>query len=424
MKYLLIKNEGLIEVAALHLMGASSKRRDETKIGMFGTGNKYALSYLFRNDYRIRIFSGNEEIKIELKSQKFRDQSFDVIYINGQQTSLTTEMGPNWNLWKAIRELYCNAIDEGNSLLYVVDTIKSVSNETHVYIEITLELDEFLKNYDEYFSFKKEVLYSSSDGEILRRTGSGGNIYRKGIRCLEKDTNSIFDYNFFSLDVNEERLVIHYWSLYQKLWDTILGCNVPSLIKEFFKSLSEKMFEYNALYLVSFHTPSQEVIDYLDTQRIVPDKYAGWLEQEDLLKCLILPSDLFFHLEKYVNPSCIPSQFNTTKNGQLFKIIEPNSLHTTTVKKAMDFFKEAKIDIPYEILYAEFQDKNWFGLALNNKIHLSTLGLERGVQETVNTIMEEYVHLKYNVKDCTRQFQTASINEFINYLKKEHSYIL
>lgn len=37
MKYIRIKNKGLIEPQALHLLGASTKTNDATKIGQFGS---------------------------------------------------------------------------------------------------------------------------------------------------------------------------------------------------------------------------------------------------------------------------------------------------------------------------------------------------------------------------------------------------
>ena len=53
MNYLKIRSKGKIDIEALSLLGASSKRGDETKIGQFGSGNKFAIAYLLRNNYEI-----------------------------------------------------------------------------------------------------------------------------------------------------------------------------------------------------------------------------------------------------------------------------------------------------------------------------------------------------------------------------------
>ena len=49
------------------------------------------------------IMSGTEEIKISTERQYFRDQAFDILCFNGQQTSITTQMGKDWVLWQALR---------------------------------------------------------------------------------------------------------------------------------------------------------------------------------------------------------------------------------------------------------------------------------------------------------------------------------
>ena len=94
-----ISNSGLIEEEALTLLGASSKRNDSSKIGMFGSGNKYALAFFKRNNIDIRIFSGKNEIEIDLVEKNFKNKTFKVLSINGKETSITTEFGPKWKLW-------------------------------------------------------------------------------------------------------------------------------------------------------------------------------------------------------------------------------------------------------------------------------------------------------------------------------------
>ena len=50
--------------------------------------------------------------------------------------------------------------------------------------------------------------------------------------------------------------------------------------------------------------------------------------------------------------------------------------------------------------------------------------MDKGIHDVVNTIIEEYIHLKHDVRDQTREFQYAAINELINYMKMKNSYTL
>lgn len=43
------------------------------------------------------------------------DKSREIL-INGQGCSITTDIGPKWEAWMAIREIYSNAIDEGGEM--------------------------------------------------------------------------------------------------------------------------------------------------------------------------------------------------------------------------------------------------------------------------------------------------------------------
>lgn len=75
---------------------------------------------------------------------------------------------------------------------------------------------------------------------------------------------------------------------------------------------------------------------------------------------------------------------------------------------------------------ARFEKKDILGIAdfQNNKIILSEICMESGIQTIIETMIEEYIHLKYKVKDETRGFQDAAIKELIKILKIKNSYLV
>ena len=133
-------------------MGASSKRGDNTKIGQYGSGNKYSLAYLLRNNYEVTIMAGNFQVFLTTKRKKFRDKEFDIILVDGKETSITTEFGKDWGLGQAIRELYCNAIDEGGHTMEFVKEIVPESDKTSFYIKSREEITSYVSNFDDYFA--------------------------------------------------------------------------------------------------------------------------------------------------------------------------------------------------------------------------------------------------------------------------------
>ena len=243
MKYLKITNAGVIEVEALTLLGASTKRNDKTKIGQFGSGNKFAIPYFLRNQIPIKLYAGMDEITIETKTEKFRDMEFEVVMIDNQKTSFTTETGHKWSCWQALREVYCNAIDEGEHSMEVVDVIEPCEGKTCFYIGYVQEVQDFFENFNDYFAEGKEVLSENEHGRILKKHGAKTCIYRKGILCYETEEKSLFDYDFEDLNLTEDRLAQYYWEVNGKVWKLILSCKNEYVIRKLLTEVGGALFE-------------------------------------------------------------------------------------------------------------------------------------------------------------------------------------
>lgn len=215
MKYIQISNQGEILVADMILLGSSSKRDNSSKIGQFGSGNKFALSWLMRNGCQPLLFSGKTEIALTTTIVEHRGHVREVICVNGEQSSITTEFGMLWRGWMALREFYSNAIDEGNEHFDVVEVIDeskltSFTKEgmTNIFIPINDELEEVINNFEHYFAFNRQPDFICNEGMIYtKESNSTINVYRKGIRCYDSHRVTMVDFNFNNISITEDRLI-------------------------------------------------------------------------------------------------------------------------------------------------------------------------------------------------------------------------
>ena len=430
MNYLKISNKGLLDIEALTLLGASSKRGDSTKIGMFGSGNKFALAYLLRNNYNIKIFSGKNEIIISTIQKRFRDKNFNVIVVNNKETSITTDFGKDWDLAQAIRELYCNSIDEGEHTLEFVKDITLEENKTSIFIKSQSEITNYISKFDDYFAENKKVLFECPYGKILEKGGDKLNLYRKGIRCMETDKQSLYDYDLTDVDIDENRLVKYTWQMASKIWNLIYQCTNKEVIMNILINCSNNQYiecipsEFNS---VNNSLMSIEYKECLKNVTIAPRAMAGLLSIDEQASSVILPDIIYNHALSILGNNNIASKFKIYKNN-FYLEIPLTPLHQSSLEKAIDFFIECnyKEVTDYEIIIARFEDKKILGIAdyENSRIILSEICMESGLQTIIETVIEEYIHLKYEVKDETRGFQDAAIKELVKLLKVKNSYLI
>ena len=117
-------------------------------------------------------------------------------------------MGPGWKVWQAIRELYCNAIDEEDGKCFVIDEPHNHDGRTEIWIDAaTDEVMYILDNWDNFFSAQRVPILTTDKGEVFRGKEKWLNIFRKGIKCNESSTKSLYDYNLFDVRINESRVL-------------------------------------------------------------------------------------------------------------------------------------------------------------------------------------------------------------------------
>lgn len=433
MKYLQIKNQGVMEIEALTLVGASTKREDDSKIGQFGSGNKYALAYLLRNNYDVKVFSGDQEIVLTTVERSLKDNVFNIICVNGKETSITTEMGHHWVLWQAIREIYSNAIDEGLISFEIVDTqdqdLSRDSNSTTYYIGLNDDLYSLYYNIGDYFAIDKVVLFECKYGKVYKKTSNKCNIYRRGIKCYETNKDSIFDYDLNDIDIDENRLIKYSWSLPSHIFKILTICDNEYVVRSILNEIQDKSKLEN---LIDDQFSDLDASEFSDTwseclkdSSIVPRSLGGYVKDSDVASTKFLPNRLYNGLISKFGETNKPKSFRATNNGVFYVEANIDNQIEDSINSVLDFFAECKFEVDYKIKVVKFINSNIHGsIEDNDTILIGINAFSKGKAWIANVIIEELIHLKYDAKDETRAFQDASIELFLMYMQKINAYNL
>lgn len=208
MKYLKISSKGEIDVRLISLMGATTKSNDPSKIGTFGTGLKYAISYFLRNGVDFKFFSGEDEVIFTVEESEISNNTFSEIYCNGKSMNITTHYGHQWKAWEAIREIWCNALDEGDTQRKLVDSRGKLIGSlgvTTFYIQCTKDIKEVVDKWEDHF-YNGTPLYEDENVAIYPNDGGNLNLYKNTVLIEPNEAyKSLFVYDLKKTELNELR---------------------------------------------------------------------------------------------------------------------------------------------------------------------------------------------------------------------------
>ncbi len=431
MSYLLIENKGELDVNGLILMGGSTKRDSKTSIGFFGSGNKYAIATLINKGVNFRIFSGDREILITTKEVMFRDKTFKQIFIDGKETSLTTDMGPQWEEWFAIREWVSNSIDEGQSLVIPsIDNVNGKQGYTRIYVENIGPIEEVVNNWDSYFTFDRiDVLFEKDGNRIYPNTAPDDDymLYRKGIRCYHGNgTKALYHYDMQNFKINESRVVEDTWDanwLVTKFYNEVTDV---SILKNILKNAwVEGYYESRLNWYNSINKLSQTWREAIGEHRIVVIDYGGHFTDEQIkYPCYIVGLEMAKRI-KTSFPEVVVYGLLDGGDVCIKKPVELSARYKFLLSECDKFFKECHYNVEYPIEVVEFINKpEQLGLADSETIYVSDKLFTMGKRELAVTIMEENEHLKTQYKDCSRAFQQHWINLYVSEKEERFGYFL
>jgi hypothetical protein len=426
-QFLLIENKGQIDVNALTLMGGSTKRDSATMIGFYGSGNKYAIALLLKAKIGLRIFSGEKELILSTEPVQFRDKSFEKILIDGRETSLTTDMGPQWSTWMAVREFVSNAIDEGdNNIIPSTDIIAGKEGHTRFYIEHVTQIKEVIDNWDTYFSFDRtDAIIDLPVGKVFPNICYKHQriLYRRGIRCYDAG-EALYHYDLPNFTINESRVIDNLYGARRVVRDFL----IEHATKDIAATIMEGAFR-DAVFL-------ETNLDFHDSWHKLN---AAW--REAIGNRIVINQDLSgFYQDRLKEPHLVVCKSLAKKIKECFSDVEvcgigqDDEVFTSPVEstpkmqyqlnKALDALKEMKYEISFPIEVVTFSRTSVLGLAKNGTIYISPKQFDKGIREIAVTLIEENEHLLTDHNDCTREFQDHLFNKWISALEEQHGIFL
>lgn len=412
MKYLKIQNDGVLDIRLVALMGGTTKANDQYKIGQFGTGLKYTLAFLYRNNLDFKIYCGKDEVKISTEFETIRDETFEIICINGQRTSITTRMGSEWSAWMIVRELWCNALDEGGAVRDETEETVGTEGCTAIYIQIDTEIRHVINDWHKYFIHSQEPIWSSNE-YALYPAGDHLCIYKQGVLIYEdKEERAVFGYDMKSASINELR-ELQYSAPY-----CIVCCLTMSDEKAasyFLENVTESHAEgkdtFSYEWYRSFNSAWRNVIGSgkLIYQKVI-DASAARGNTIDMTGMILVPKSVYRALSKQFEG--VGALRVASKIGDFFEdydpIIENKIKQGITILEACGYVMHP--DLQYR--YGFFEDKLIEAqINLDQKIiYVSKTLLQKPLFTIVGMLIEENEHFNTGMKDHTREFQQHFIN--------------
>lgn len=212
--YLLIRNTGLAPIESFTILGLSTARGEQDKIGQFGSGSKHGILALMRAGIYPRIFIGGDELIFTTHTAKMGEKDYqEVRYtFRGEthKTGMCLDFGAlDWDSpTMALREFICNALDQGETIHHCAseaDEIIPVPDETRVFIPAEdTRVSEYWSNLRAFFLHFEGL----ENTPIFPARSTNAQFFRRGVFVTERSgykSPALFAYNFHGDRIDESR---------------------------------------------------------------------------------------------------------------------------------------------------------------------------------------------------------------------------
>ena len=381
---IVFKNEGEIDERAIKVQGCSVKKEDA--IGFFGTGLKYAIAVLLREGIGLKIYSGLKEIVFEKKPVNISGKNFDIVTMNGDELGFTTELGKNWELWQAMREIYCNCTDEGGEI-FKAESVKPQKGFT----TISVDGPEFEALYDNIglYILQGKPDIETDNGDI--RLAHTHSVFYKNVRVID-GLSCMFTYNIKNkIDLTEDRTAKYNFQISREVSKIISKIKDKSILERILCA-PKRTLESELCYDV-YDEPTQEFIEVCS--------YLAENQNQD------------------ANKNAIDYAKRHSAINDELKEYEPTQLEKKMIERAMELLLIAGYKVnKYPVKYVETLGESIFAQAKNNEVLISKVCFTKGTKFVAHALLEETMHLDTGFHDETRQLQTHLFDNILTLVER------
>lgn len=258
------KTNSAIPLDAFTTLGVNVKVK-ENAIGKFGTGLKYAVAVILRLGGTFEVWIDGVQHVFYKSPKKFRNVEFEMVRMKKAKGLLaksgwvytklpfTIELGKEWELWQAFRELESNTRDEdGDSFEIDDDYVVSDTGTT-----IIIRHDDLREVFDSenptFLPEDRNLVWENDVFQIFE--GRSKVLYFQGIRCYDIRNESKYTYNFKSgVQLTEDRTIKNIWSMeWELVWTMQRHISDLDLLRSILKKEDGYTYETHDLPIHNNH---------------------------------------------------------------------------------------------------------------------------------------------------------------------------
>ncbi|MFA7291853.1 MAG: hypothetical protein WC023_06350 [Rhodocyclaceae bacterium] len=388
---IVFENPGEIDIRSISTFGISVKE-GANPIGFFGTGLKYAIAVLLRTGHQVAIHSGLSVIEFGIQKDAVRGQSFEFVTMavnGGEPVSIgfTTQLGKQWELWMAYREIACNCKDEAGAARYANVTPAAQAGQTRIIV--TGEGFEAVFADADLYILGDQPTQTIGTTEIRNRRGNC--LYYRGVRVMQLPRPSLYTYNLTAkLELTEDRTIKSQWDVYHRLSVMVLQAKDDRFIRTVVTA------------------PEETLEGGLD--------FHGWSVEpsEQFIRTV---GDCLSDRMMKVNSTAQKVWMDCTKQEFAPREIPLTAVQKATLERALTFCERIGFYIrdTYPIKVAESLGDGGLGLARDGTIFIAERAFHLGgTKQVASTLIEEYVHLRHGYADMTRELQSFLFEKLVS----------